>query len=382
MISFECDYNNGAHPKVLQRLIETNNEQSLCYGDDKWSMQAKEKIKAACGTPDAQVFFLTGGTQTNATVIDSILHTYEGVIAVDSGHINTHEAGAIEFTEHKVITLRGKTINLPNDKTTQISCKPSAMKLASNCRGAADIQTKFNLPNDQLGKMDPLELDKYLDDYMNDGSREHAVYPGMVYITFPTEYGTLYTAKELDDIYQLCRKYDIPLYVDGARLGYGLTATGNDITLPYLTKHCDVFYIGGTKVGALSGEAVVFTHNNAHNHFFSIQKQHGAVIAKGRLHGLQFDALFTDNLYFDIARHANVMAEKMRDLFKRKGYRFYIDSPTNQQFVIINNAKAAELEKDVIFTHWGKADNQHVICRFVTSWATTEEDLKELERIL
>lgn len=341
MISFECDYNNGAHPKVLQRLIETNNEQSLCYGDDKWSMQAKEKIKAACGTPDAQVFFLTGGTQTNATVIDSILHTYEGVIAVDSGHINTHEAGAIEFTEHKVITLR-----------------------------------------DHQGKMDPTELDKYLDDYMNDGSREHAVYPGLVYITFPTEYGTLYTAKELDDIYQLCRKYNIPLYVDGARLGYGLTATGNDISLPYLTKHCDVFYIGGTKVGAVSGEAVVFTHNNAHDHFFSIQKQHGAVIAKGRLHGLQFDALFTDNLYFDIARHANVMAEKMRDLFKRKGYRFYLDSPTNQQFVIINNAKAAELAKDVLFTHWGKADNQHTICRFVTSWSTTEEDLKELERIL
>ena len=341
MISFESDYNNGAHPMVLQRLIETNDKQSLCYGEDKWSMQAKEKIKAACGTPDAQVFFLTGGTQTNATVIDSILHTYEGVIAIDTGHINVHEAGAIEFTEHKIITLR-----------------------------------------EHNGKMDPNELEKYLDDYMHDGSNMHAVYPGLVYLTFPTEYGTLYSAKELDAIWQICRKYDITLYIDGARLGYGLTATGNDITLPYLAKHCDVFYIGGTKVGALCGEAIVFTHNNAHPHFFSIQKQHGAVVAKGRLHGLQFDALFTDNLYFNISRHANVMAEKMRDIFAKKGYKFFIDSPTNQQFVILNNTKLAELRQHIIFSVWGKADTSHTICRFTTSWSTTEEDLKELEKFL
>ena len=341
MISFESDYNNGAHPKVLQRLVETNGKQSLCYGDDEWSQLAKEKIKAACGTPDAQVFFLTGGTQTNATVIDSILHTYEGVIAVDTGHINVHEAGAIEFTEHKIMTLR-----------------------------------------DHLGKMDPAELDKYLDDFMHDGNNAHAVYPGLVYITFPTEYGTLYSAKELDAIWQVCQKYGITLYVDGARLGYGLTATGNDITLPYLAKHCDVFYIGGTKIGALCGEAVVFTHNNAHPHFFSIQKQHGAVVAKGRLNGLQFDALFTDNLYFDISRHANDMAEKLRDIFEKKGYPFFIDSPTNQQFVIMTNTKVAELCKNVVFTVWGKADASHTICRFTTSWSTTAEELEALERLL
>lgn len=341
MISFESDYNNGAHPKVLQRLIETNDEQTLTYGYDKYSDAAKEKIKALCGAPDAQIWFLVGGTQTNATVIDSMLHTYEGVVAIGSAHINTHEAGAIEFTEHKVITIAEKN-----------------------------------------GKMEAPVLDKYLDDFMHDGNASHSVYPGMVYITFPSEYGTLYSAKELNDIYRVCQKYEIPLYVDGARLGYGLMAEANDITLPYLAHHCDAFYIGGTKVGALCGEAVVFTHNNAHKHFFNIVKQHGALVAKGRLIGLQFDALFTNNLYFDISRHAINMAMKMKGIFMEKGYRFYIDSPTNQQFVVIRNEEVARLDKDVIFTHWGKYDNEHTICRFVTSWATTEADLQELRDIL
>lgn len=341
MISFECDYNNGAHPKVLQRLVDNNEEKTLCYGFDRFCDSAKEKIKACCGTPEAQVWFLVGGTQTNAMTIDSILHTYEGVVSVDTGHINTHEAGAIEFTEHKVITIEGKE-----------------------------------------GKMEAATLDRYMDNFLHDGNASHSVYPGMVYITFPTEYGTIYSAKELDDIYKVCRKYDLPLYVDGARLGYGLTADGNDITLPYLAKHCDVFYIGGTKIGALCGEAVVFTHNNAHPHLFNIIKQHGALVAKGRLLGLQFEALFTDNLYFDIARHANNMAMKMKRMFEKKGYKFFIDSPTNQQFVIIRNEEVARLAKEVLFTHWGKYDSAHTICRFVTSWATTEEDLQELEKIL
>lgn len=341
MISFESDYNNGAHPKVLQNLVETNNEQTLCYGADKYCDRAKEKIKAACGRPDAQVWFLVGGTQTNATVIDSILHTYEGVVSVSSGHINVHEAGAIEFTEHKVITIP-----------------------------------------DHEGKMNPQELDHFMDEFLHDGNAEHSVYPGMVYITFPTEYGTLYSSKEIDDIYRICQKYKLPLYIDGARLGYGLTADGNDITLPWLAHHCDIFYIGGTKVGALCGEAVVFTHNNAHEHFFNIVKQHGALVAKGRLLGLQFDALFTDNLYFQIARHANEMAMKLKDLLKRKGYTFYIDSQTNQQFVILRNEEAARLGQKVLFTRWGKYDNEHTICRFVTSWSTTENDIQQLEQIL
>ena len=341
MISFECDYNNGAHPKVLENLIKYNEARTTPYGFDIFSERAKERIREACGMPDAQIFFLTGGTQTNATTIDSMLYQYEGVICVETGHINVHEAGAVEFTEHKIITLPGN-----------------------------------------LGKMDAKVLDKYLDDFMHDGNNAHAVFPGLVYITFPTELGTLYTAHELNDIYQVCKRYDIPLYIDGARLGYGLMAEDNDITLPFLAHHCDVFYIGGTKLGAWCGEAVVFTNRQAHKHFFSIQKQHGAVIAKGALIGLQFEALFTDNLYFDLARHANEMAMRMKRLFQQKGFEFYLDSPTNQQFVILPDALVEKLSKQIEFTHWGQAPGHRTICRFVTSWATTEEELQELERIL
>ena len=295
MISFECDYNNGAHPKVLENLIKYNNEKPTPYGFDAFSERAKERIRQAIGMPDAQIFFLTGGTQTNATTIDSMLYQYEGVICVGTGHINVHEAGAVEFTEHKIITLP-----------------------------------------DELGKMN----------------------------------------------YKVCQHYNIPLYIDGARLGYGLMAEGCDITLPYLARHCDVFYIGGTKIGALCGEAVVFTNRLAHKHFFSIQKQHGAVIAKGALIGLQFDALFTDELYFKLSRHAIDMAMRMKAIFKQKGCEFFIDSPTNQQFVILPNETVDRLSKNIEFTHWGKADIHHTVCRFVTSWATTDEELDELERML
>lgn len=341
MISFECDYNNGAHPKVLENLIKYNEARTTPYGFDIFSERAKERIREACGMPDAQIFFLTGGTQTNATTIDSMLYQYEGVICVETGHINVHEAGAVEFTEHKIITLPGNQ-----------------------------------------GKMDAKVLDKYLDDFMHDGNNAHAVYPGLVYITFPTELGTLYTAHELNDIYQVCKRYDIPLYIDGARLGYGLMAEDNDITLPFLAHHCDVFYIGGTKLGAWCGEAVVFTNRQAHKHFFSIQKQHGAVIAKGALIGLQFEALFTDNLYFNLARHANEMAMRMKRLFQQKGFEFYLDSPTNQQFIILPDALVEKLSQQVEFTHWGQTSGHRTICRFVTSWATTEEELQELEQIL
>jgi threonine aldolase len=347
MISFECDYNNGAHPRVLENLVKYNDARPTPYGFDEFSERAKDRIREAIGMPDAQIFFLTGGTQTNATTIDSMLYQYEGVICVGSGHINVHEAGAVEFTEHKIITIA-----------------------------------------DTLGKMEARVLDKYLDDYMHDGNKDHAVHPGLVYITFPSELGTLYSARELDDIYQVCRRYDIPLYIDGARLGYGLMADDNDVTLPYLARHCDVFYIGGTKIGALCGEAVVFTNRQAHKHFFSIQKQHGAVIAKGALIGLQFEALFTPvddsgtPLYFQLSRHAINMAMQMKRIFQKKGYEFWLDSPTNQQFVILPDAKVEELAAKMDFTHWGQAEGHRTICRFVTSWATTPDELNELERLL
>jgi threonine aldolase len=343
MISFECDYNNGAHPKVLENLVKHNSSKPTPYGFDEFSERAKLKISEAIGMADAQIFFLTGGTQANATTIDSMLYQYEGVICVGSGHINVHEAGAVEFTEHKIITI-------------------------------ADVNHD--------GKMDAQTLDNYLDDFMHDGNRDHAVHPGLVYITFPTEFGTLYTARELNDIYQVCQRYEIPLYVDGARLGYGLMAEGNDVTLPYLARHCDVFYIGGTKIGALCGEAVVFCGRKAHKHFFSIQKQHGAVIAKGALIGLQFEALFTDGLYFELSRHAVNMAMRLKALFREKGYQFYVDSPTNQQFVVLRNELVTRLQQRVAFTHFGQTDKHHTICRFVTSWATTEEDIASLRAAL
>ena len=341
MISFECDYNNGAHPKVLENLIKYNGAKPTPYGFDEFSERAKERIREAIGMPDSQIFFLTGGTQANATTIDSMLYQYEGVICVESGHINVHEAGAVEFIEHKIIALPG-----------------------------------------EQGKMNAKVLDKYLDDFMHDGNNAHAVYPGLVYITFPTELGTLYTAQELDNIYKVCQHYAIPLYIDGARLGYGLMAEDCDMTLPYLARHCDVFYIGGTKIGALCGEAVVFTNRQAHKHFFSIQKQHGAVIAKGALIGLQFEALFTDDLYFQLARHANQMAMRMKQIFQQKGYEFWLDSPTNQQFVILPDVKVEELSRKMEFTHWGQAPGHRTICRFVTSWATTDEELDTLEKLL
>ncbi len=341
MISFECDYNNGAHPLVLDNLVKHNDAHPTPYGFDDFSERAKQRIREACGLPDAEIFFLTGGTQTNATTIDSMLYQYEGVISVGSGHINVHEAGAVEFTEHKIITI-------------------------------PDVD----------GKMEARQLDQYLDDFYHDGNRDHAVHPGLVYITFPTEFGTLYTAQELVDVYAVCQRYDIPLYIDGARLGYGLMAEGSDVTLPFLARHCDVFYIGGTKLGALCGEAVVFTNRHAHKHFFSIQKQHGAVIAKGALIGLQFEALFTDKLYFKLARHAIEMAMKMKTMFQKRGYAFYVDSPTNQQFIVLSEAEADRLSRHVAFTHFGQTGKHQVICRFVTSWATTQADLDALEQLL
>ena len=340
MISFESDYNNGAHPKVLQHIIDTNNTNSKSYGYDDWSENAKKKIKQACNCPEADIYFLPGGTQTNATVIDAILASYEGVIAAETAHINVHESGAIEAYGHKILTL------------------PS-----------------------HDGKILAEELESFLKVFHADPTCEHMVYPGMVYITFPSELGTLYTKKEIGDIYTICQNYNIPLYIDGARLGYGLMANGCDITLEWLCKHCDVFYIGGTKVGALCGEAVVFTHKNTPRHFFTIIKRHGALLAKSRLAGVQFEALFTDNLYLNISKHAIEMAMLLRDIFINAGF-IVSDSPTNQQFVVLKNTQVEKLQDLIAFETWEKIDNENTLCRFVTRWATTHEDLHALSNAI
>jgi threonine aldolase len=340
MTSFESDYNNGAHSEVLRHLIETNGEQSLSYGFDQWSESARHKIRTACQCPDAEIFFLVGGTQTNATVIDGVLTGYEGVIAVDTGHINVHESGAVEAFGHKIIIL------------------PS-----------------------HNGKLTADDLRDFHNRFYADPVYEHMVIPGIVYITFPTELGTLYKASEIEAIYQLCQNYEVPLFIDGARLGYGLMSDECDFDLPWLAHHCDVFYIGGTKVGALCGEAVVFPRGNAPRHFFNIVKQHGALLAKSRLAGVQFDALFTDGLYFNIARHAIEKAMQMRQLFKDAGLSI-TDSPTNQQFVVLTPAQIEQIRKTIAFETWEPIDDNHTLCRFVTSWATTDADMQELASAL
>lgn len=336
MISFESDYNNGCHEAILKRLIETNNERATGYGLDDYCTAAKEKIRKACGQPEADVFFLVGGTQTNATVIDAMLKSYQGVLAVETGHINVHESGAIEFGGHKVLVL------------------PS-----------------------HDGKMDAGELAQWLHDFYADPTYDHMVFPGMVYITFATEMGTIYTLDELQAISDVCKRYELPLFIDGARLGYGLMAEGCDITLPQLAALCDVFYLGGTKCGAYCGEALVFPHHNAPAHFFTIVKQHGALMAKGRLLGIQFDTLMQDDLYFKIARHAIQQAIRLRNAFISKGYTMYSNSPTNQQFVLLDSETIQRLEKDFVFEQWFPVGDL-MNCRFVTSWATEAADVDAL----
>lgn len=341
MLSFTCDYTLGAHPKILERLVETNMEQLPGYGNDCYCESAKEKIRKACECPDAEIWFLSGGTQTNATVIDAVLQKYEGVISAQTGHINVHEAGAVEYTGHKVLTLPAHE-----------------------------------------GKIRAEELKILLKTFWSDGSHEHMVFPGMVYISHPTEYGTLYSKAELEAISRVCRACEIPLYLDGARLGYGLASYAADVTLPMIANLCDIFYIGGTKVGALCGEAVVFTHKNAPRRFLTLIKQHGALMAKGRLPGIQFDALFTDDLYFTISRHAIEMAELLKKGFAEKGYSFFLHSPTNQQFIILENSKLEELQKKVSFEIWEPLDAEHTVVRFATSWGTTAEEIEELMKLL
>lgn len=338
---FESDYMEGVHPKILQRLLETNMEKTPGYGDDLYCKNAREKIRKACKCPDAEIHFLVGGTQTNATVIDAVLRPYEGVIAADTGHISLHEAGAIEATGHKVLTI----------------------------------------PQTQ-GKLIPEAVEKYIESFYQDKNHKHMVAPGMVYISHPTEYGTLYSRAELERLHLICQKYKIPLFLDGARLGYGLVAKDTDVTLEVIAECCDVFYIGGTKVGALFGEAVVITRPNFINHFFTTVKKHGALLAKGRILGIQFDTLFTDNLYFEISKNAIDMAEKLKQGFAKMGYQFYFESLTNQQFIILENQKMEELAQKITFGFWETLDENHTVVRFATSWATQQSDIDKLIEIL
>lgn len=342
MIYFDSDYMEGAHPEVMARLVSTNLEHTVGYGNDPYTQQAKEAIRRACGCPDALVQFLEGGTQTNATVIDGLLRRHEGVLAAESGHINVHESGAIEHSGYKVLTLPAKD-----------------------------------------GKLSAEQVDRYISDFYRDETYEHMVAPGMLYITQPTEYGTLYSLSELTAISEVCHRHHIPLYMDGARLGYALASPAADFTLQDIARLCDVFYIGGTKCGLLFGEAVVAPHAAALPHFFPLVKQHGALCAKGRILGVQFLTLFTDNLYQQICRHAVGLAQRIREAFVAAGYRVAIDSPTNQQFFVLPNEMVDYLRScGVSFEDWGVRGEHETTVRFVTSWATTDETIDEFIQII
>lgn len=341
MLSFENDYNVGAHPRILERLMQTNFEPQSGYGADRFCESAKTRIREAFSCPNADIFFLTGGTQTNCVVIDALLHSYEGVIAAATGHIALHEAGAVEYTGHKVLEL------------------PS-----------------------HDGKLDAGELRAYLETFYADENHDHMTFPGMVYLSYPTELGTLYSKTELTAISQLCKEYHMPLFVDGARLGYGLMSSASDLTPAEFAALCDVFYVGGTKVGALCGEAVVFPQGTMPKQFLTTVKQHGALLAKGRLLGVQFDALFEDGLYFEISRNAIQTAETLKKVFREKHCSVWRETPTNQQFLVLENTEMTRLRAHVAFSFWEQYDAAHTVCRFVTSWATTQEDINALRALL
>ena len=339
-LSFGSDYMEGAHAEILMRLVETNMEQTAGYGLDEYSEAAREKIRTACRARHAEIHFLSGGTQTNRIVISALLHPYEGVIAADTGHISVHEAGAIEAGGHKILAL------------------PHAN-----------------------GKLTAEAIETALRTYHEDANRDHMVRPGMIYLSHPTEYGTLYTRDELEVISAICRTNKIPLFLDGARLAYALGCDANELTLPAIARLCDAFYIGGTKCGALLGEAVVFPKQGTVPHFFTIVKQNGALLAKGRVLGIQFDTLFTDGLYERGGAHAIRMADRIRAALIEKGYRLAVDSPTNQIFLALNAQQLAHLSPHVTMGFWEKQDDT-TIMRIATSWATREEDVVRLIALL
>lgn len=338
---FASDYMEGAHQNIIDKMVETNMESTVGYGYDEYSDSAKKKIRKACKNNNARVELLVGGTQTNATVIGAFLRTYEGVISAKSGHIATHEAGAIELGGHKVLELE--------------PCE---------------------------GKITGEQIKKYLKDYLKDGNVEHFVVPGMVYISQPTEYGTLYSLKELTEISNVCKEYGLYLYVDGARLAYALSSPINDVSLADLARISDVFYIGGTKCGALFGEAVVIPNPDIVSHFFNIIKQHGACLAKGRMLGIQFDELFKDDLYLRIGDPAIKYAEMIKEALIANGYKLFFDSPTNQIFFVIDNDKMEKLGENVEYAYGEIYDSDSTVIRLATSWATREKDVEELIRII
>ena len=332
-LCFASDYQEGAHPAILQRLIDTNLEPCSGYGTDTYSASARAKIRRACEAPDAEIHFLVGGTQANATVIGAMLNRWEGVLAADTGHVSIHEAGAIEHGGHKVLAL-------PHT----------------------------------LGKISAAQVEASLSGFAADGNREHMVAPGMVYISQPTEYGTLYSLAELEALSKVCHDFDVSLYVDGARLAYALACPENDVTLPDLARLADAFYIGGTKCGAMLGEAVVFPRPNTIPHFFTIVKQEGALLAKGKVNGIQFDTLFTDGLYFRVGEVAISAARRIREALLAKGYDLALDSPTNQLFPILDPATKARLEQQVEMSFWENLPDGRTVMRIATSWATRPED--------
>lgn len=341
MLSFESDYTLGAHERVLGALVKTNNELLSGYGNDVHTKNAEELIKKECHAPDAGVFFLMGGTQANKTVIATLLKPFEGVIAPSTGHISLHEVGAIEYTGHKVIELPGRE-----------------------------------------GKLDAETVRSYLEAFYNDENNSMMVTPGMIYVSYPTEYGTIYTKQELTDLRHIADEYGMRLFLDGARLGYGLMSRISDLTLPDIAELCHVFYIGGTKVGALCGEAVVFAKDVIPQKFRSLMKQHGAMTAKSRVISVQFEELFKDGLYFEISKNAIERAEEMKQLFISRGYKLFIDSPTNQQFVILTDEQMAAISAKCRFAFWERIDESHCVVRFATSFATTKADIAALSAII
>lgn len=339
MIRFDCDYLEGAHPLILQRLSGTNFEQTIGYGCDPHCENAAKLIKKACSKDDCDVHFLVGGTQTNTTVICAALRPHQGVISADSGHINVHESGAIESTGHKVIAL----------------------------------------PSDD-GKISADAVKNCFEAHWNDEAHEHIVQPAMVYISQPTEKGTLYSKAELEEIFTVCKKCGLLLYIDGARLGYALASDGCDMTLADVAANCDAFYIGGTKVGALFGEALIINNENMKKDFRYLIKQKGGLLAKGRLLGIQFEVLFENGLYFEISAHAIKAAKRLRQIFENHGCRFLADSETNQQFPIMKNEEIAKLSEEFSFEKWCSVNENETAVRFCSSWATTDENLDALEK--
>lgn len=341
MIRFDSDYMAGAHPEVMEALVRTNLELTAGYGNDPYTSEARELIRKATGNADAEVMFLVGGTQTNATVIDGLLARHEGVLAAESGHIAVHESGAIEASGHKVLTL----------------------------------------PHHE-GKVKAEDVERYIAEFYADETYQHMVAPGMLYISQPTEYGTIYSLEELAALSEVCHNHNIPLYVDGARLGYALAAEDADFTLEALSRLADVFYIGGTKVGTLFGEAVVVNNRSLLKNLFPLVKQHGALLAKGRLLGVQFATLFGDGLYERIGAHGVRLAMRIRKAFAKAGYEPIINSTTNQQFFQLPNTLIDSLRREASFDYWGPRGTTESTVRFVTSWSTTDEDVDRLERLL